>query len=255
MSEVQLTYSKLVQIARGLAIGCLEGKWDVDVRVVTAQDYIAKQIGFDGYTPEYRSSNLGDAVVGAFLTEESAAINLEVGRVLKMLHANGYAEEGILTFRSFDLTQSTPDISIFISYRRVESSLLALYLQSRFRIAGGEAFVDVNNLTLGDDWHPALEERVKTSAYFVCLVGSSTLKSEYVRQEIEWALEASVTIIPVLHNGFDAGSPVNKLLVEKHPFLKAVTQKHGHVIKDAGDPNDYRNAVDEILTSLGYAVL
>jgi len=81
------------------------------------------------------------------------------------------------------------------------------------------------------------------------------LESEYVRQEIEWALEANVKIIPVFHNEFNKDSEANKLLVDKHPFLKAVTQKHGHVIKDAGDPNDYRNAVDEILTSLGYAVL
>jgi len=254
MSEVQLSYSKLVQIARGLAQGVLEGKWGVNITDDSPINYIAQQIDLGSYSPTYELKEAGDSLVSV-MDNESSSVFEQVERIRSILKAMGYVDGNILTSSAFELTRADATITIFVSYRRAESSLLALYLQSRFKIAGGEAFVDVNNLDLGDDWHPALEEKVKESAYFICLVGPTTLESQYVRQEIKWAIEANVRIIPVFHNGFNSSAELNKLLVEKHPFLATVTQKHGHVIKDAGDPNDYRNAADEILTSLGYAVL
>jgi hypothetical protein len=315
MSEVQLTYSKLVQIARGLALRVFDGSllqtFDIESGEYKLLEYILyrefnmtfpivvaplddgshldrtlSELGLVAGMSSavyYRGerydtlSDLEDALPTEqegtyFLSYDSLADkatdydNVEeyntFKRAYNLLFTLGYLKRHNttngrieITSKSLLLTDSSPSNKIFISYRRNESCLLALYLQSRLKIAGGEAFVDVNNLTLGDDWHPALENKVKTSAYFICLVGPETLDSKYVRQEIDWAIKRNVKIIPVFHNGFDAESRVNKLLVEEHPFLERITQKHGHVIKDAGDPNDYRNAADEILTSLGYAVL
>ena len=118
------------------------------------------------------------------MDEASSKIKVEVDRICEILDTMGYLNETRLTNLAFALVREKPDIEIFISYRRAESSLLALYLKSRFIIAGSDAFVDVNNLNLGDDWHSELEDRVKTSTDFICLVGPTTLQSKYVRQEI-----------------------------------------------------------------------
>ncbi len=50
---------------------------------------------------------------------------------------------------------------------------------------------------------------MEASAYLVYLVGTETLESEYVLQELEWTIEANVKIIPVFHDGFDAESKLN----------------------------------------------
>jgi len=260
MTEVKLTYSKLVQIARELALGALEGKWESVFLVgnsIAMSQYIANEIAIK--YEEYDAGDLRNEAHGAMLDGIRRVLTL-----LCQLEFINYTPPSnsmpsfpsySLTNKSFQLLNQSEDVNIFISYRRAESSLLALYLQSRLKIAGGEAFVDVNNLSLGDEWHSELQDKVQSSTYFICLIAPTTLQSEYVRKEIQWANATDVKMIPIFHNGFDASIEPNKSLISASEYLTKITQKHGHVIKDSGDPNDYRNAVDEILTSLGYVVL
>lgn len=253
MTEFKLTYSKLVQISRGLVQGILDDMWDgqeiYSDKGLQARLYIAGEL-FDLESPydilttnRYRIRDPYDT---------------DVKKCIEKLYTFGFlkpSHNGELTPKALDLLGSDSRTDIFISYRRAESSLLALYLQSRLKLAGSEAFVDVNNLNLGDDWHPQLQNKVQSSTYFICLIAPTTLQSEYVRKEIQWAQATGVKMIPVFHNGFDANAEPNKSLIGASDYLAKITQKHGHVIKDSDDPNAYRNAADEILTSLGYAVL
>jgi len=266
----QLTLAKIRGYARYWAENFISGEISnqfSEGNLARIGAYIGQDLGYDladflGTTPQ--DSHLARVIVDG--TEYTGYKRGEVFDAIRTFRSAmrslgyvslDYREREVLSSKCIELLDEKPlaNINIFISYRRAESSLLALYLQARFRNVGGEAFVDVNSLKLGDPWHSALEEKVKSSANFVCLIGPSTLESAYVRQEIEWAIEANVTIIPVMHDGFNAEDSLNKMLVEKHPFLEKITQKHGHVITENDNPNAYRNAADEILTSLGYAVL
>jgi hypothetical protein len=54
----------------------------------------------------------------------------------------------------------------------------------------------------GQQWNAELEKNIKNSDYFIILLGNKTLESSVTIQEIQWALDAKIAIIPVWHNGF-----------------------------------------------------
>jgi hypothetical protein len=103
--------------------------------------------------------------------------------------------------QSFALLDQPAPASIFISYRRRDSSELALLILARFKMLGQEPFLDMS-IEPGDDWETRLRREVAGRDYFVSLVGPTTLESEYVRQEILWALDAGKQIIPIWHRGW-----------------------------------------------------
>lgn len=106
-----------------------------------------------------------------------------------------------LTQRAFELLDEATPSSIFISYKRDESSAFALLLLTRMKTVGLDPFLDMQ-IRPGDEWHARLEVEVRQRENFVCLLGPSSLVSEYVRAEIAWALDQGNQIIPVWHNGF-----------------------------------------------------
>lgn len=146
------------------------------------------------------------------------------------------------------LKKPTEAPRIFISYRRAESSAFALLVEARFKIVGNsQVFID-KNLRGGDAWHARLNAEVEGSKYFICLMGPTTLDSDYVRSEIEWAHKAGCYIVSVCHNGYTldaAGAAMPELAV-----------RHGHEIKgDAAkaSASDYEAAANFVLNSCGYS--
>src|SRR4030095_15676733 len=108
----------------------------------------------------------------------------------------------VLTERAFDLTRSGSISSIFISYRRKDSSAFALLILKHLKEHSLDAFVDMA-LVPGEDWHAGLKERIQGYDFFILVLGKDTLSSEYVVEEIGWAMDAGLTIIPVWHNDFE----------------------------------------------------
>lgn len=155
----------------------------------------------------------------------------------------------LLTEKAYSLLKQpyTPP-SVFISYRRSESSAFALVVEARLKAAGNpNPFID-KNLTGGEKWHARLEKQVIECQYFICLIGPTTLDSPYVQNEIKWADKAGCLIIAVCHNGqtLDAAGAVMPL----------IGAGHGYEIK--GDPkkasaHDYEAAANFILNACGYA--
>ncbi len=79
------------------------------------------------------------------------------------------------------------------------------------------------SLEPGEDWHAGLKERIQQRDNFVLILGKDTLSSKVVQKEIEWAIEAGATIIPVWHNGFEylsnewsLSDQVNAVVSSKH---------------------------------------
>lgn len=118
------------------------------------------------------------------------------------LSEGDYRRNYILTPKAFDLLSQPTPTSVFISYRRGESSAFALLVLARFKALGLEPFLDMD-IEPGDEWHDRLYHEVTTRDYCVCLIGPTTLESEYVRQEILWARESGAQILPIWHNGFN----------------------------------------------------
>lgn len=167
--------------AKELAEGAVEDVWDTFVSTFRSginqrqvMDYIAKRWN-DNYP----------------------RISLLVSNGYVTLESNGF----VLNKLAFDLLETAPPATIFISYKRSESSAFALLVLARLKAEGLEPFVDLS-LVPGEDWHAGLKVRIQKYDYFISFLGKETLRSEVAIQEISWALEANLTMIPIWHNRF-----------------------------------------------------
>src|SRR6476469_10414280 len=93
-----------------------------------------------------------------------------------------------ITHHAFKLLDQpiTPP-TLFISYKRGVSSPFGLAIEYRLEARGVRPFID-RSLEGGDQWARVLEEQIRQSRYFVCLITDDALASSHVRQEIQWAL-------------------------------------------------------------------
>lgn len=169
---------------------------------------------------------------------------------MSLLLNNGYLSvienDLIIAKPAFDLLEEVEPASIFISYKRSESSAFALLVLARLKAAGFEPFLDLA-LQPGDDWEKGLRERIQKYEYFIALLGKETLKSEVCLREITWAAEANLTIIPVWHNGFTYQTgqwnmtfAVDRVLSKTHTI---------RVIEESALA--YNNAIVELLNRFG----
>jgi hypothetical protein len=170
---------------------------------------------------------------------------------LELLRVNGYVTmhdyEFVITKTAFDLLQHAEPASIFISYKRTESSAFALLIATKLKQAGLDPFIDMA-LVPGDNWQASLKKRIEQSDYQIVLLGQETLKSQVTLQEISWALDANVTIIPIWHHGFTYQSGawdtipmrIDKLLTTTHTI---------RVMEE--NPLAYNTALAELLNRFG----
>lgn len=147
-----------------------------------------------------------------------------------------------LSSKAFDLLNRplTPP-SVFISYRRRASSAFGLLLVARLKAVGVQnPFIDMN-IQPGDEWHAQLENIVRGSRYFILLIGDGTLESDYVQQEIAWALATpNVIIIPVLHDDLRQDSLPPDLASKQAIVVERESAEY------------YELAVLKVLNRLGY---
>ncbi len=232
VSERPLPQNPLARIrvlAQELAAGTLAGVWDINIRTfrgrITDQDvqaYLEQR--WQGDEPHY-----------------------------SLLYRMDYLTEGVtkddiaLTAAAYALIEEAEPSTIFISYSRQESSALALLVLERLKNAGLQPFLDLA-LEPGENWHEGLKQRVQEREYFVLLLGTTTLESTFVIEEIEWALAAKNIIIPIWQPGFQYRS-------SDWPHLPplvadALTNTHTIRILEA-NPLEYNKALTELLNRFG----
>jgi len=232
---------RIVTLARDLAYHAMQGRW-------------SSNFGIYGY-PSIQWFNkwrmTEDDTVGRYLATKWAEKHPPVSLLVSFGYMMPGSEEAeyILTEKAFQLLEK-PDLpaKIFISYSRKESSAFALLILARLKAAGLDAFLDMQDIAPGDDWHARLENEVKARDYLICLIGPTTLDSPYVQQEIKWALQTkTVRTIPVWHNGFAySGGNSDSAL---HDFLS----NKNAIIVDRENTREYNDAVILILNYFGIA--
>ncbi|HVO69578.1 MAG TPA: toll/interleukin-1 receptor domain-containing protein, partial [Aggregatilineaceae bacterium] len=152
-------------LARDLAYGAAHGYWPT-VLLITSYRHIVK--GWD-------SGIVGTSADFAELSKKWTGALPDI-TLLQSFEYLVREDRGryALTQKSFVLLEQPVPTSIFISYRRQESSTFALLILARFKALGLKPFLDVN-IEPGHEWHPELEAEVNRSENFVCLVGPTTL--------------------------------------------------------------------------------
>ena len=101
--------------------------------------------------------------------------------------------------------------TVFISYRRTNGPW-ALAIYQNLKHEGYDVFFDYTSIPSGD-FATLIEENIKARAHFLVLLTPSALErcaepGDWLRREIEIALETRRNIIPLKLESFDFGSPV-----------------------------------------------
>ncbi len=151
------------------------------------------------------------------------------------------------TDKAFSLLEETQPYNIFISYRRLDSSALALLVLTRLKEHSLVPFLDMA-LEAGGNWHADLEERIKACDYFIILLGKDTLTSEMTVKEIQWALEYQKPIIPLWHSGF--GSDDDMWQGISYTVADAIQQINAIRVTDES-ASGYNSAIVELLNRFG----
>ena len=152
-----------------------------------------------------------------------------------------------LNSKAFDLLEETEPYNIFISYRRLDSSALALLVLARLKEHSLVPFVDMA-LEAGGNWHADLEERIKACDYFIILLGKDTLSSPMTVKEIHWALQYERIIIPIWHSGF---ALQDEKWVEIDQEVKDAIQQTNAIIVQDESASGYNSAIVELLNRFG----
>ena len=168
---------------------------------------------------------------------------LELLRGHGYIHNNGPRKGYTLTKAAFDLIDEAEPYNVFISYKRSESSALALLVNTKLKEHSLIPFVDMA-LKAGGNWHAELEERIRDCDYFIVLLGEKTLASTMTIKEIEWAIQYEKKVIPVWHSEFCLSSDKWEYV---NPKVKdAIKQTNAiRVIEESA--SDYNRAIVELL--------
>lgn len=235
--RIQLPVSKeriaqIHEFATDLAVGFDEGAWSEYFR--QHKDHVIEHYSNENYIQFFEKKWAGVTL--------STQIMVSMEYLQHMVRQSSISH--VLTERALRLVDEpeTPP-NVFISYKRSESSAFALLLEARIKYeTNATPFLD-KSIEPGDDWHPKLEEKVKSCEAFVCVIGPKTLDSQYVRNEIRWAQngDKNSLILPVWHNDYD-GSHENDNIRGKQA-----------VIIESENAKNYDSAVDEVLNRLGYS--
>ena len=146
---------------------------------------------------------------------------------------------------------------IFVSYRRTDSADITGRIYDRLigRFGREPIFKDVDSIPLGLDFKEYLEKKVAECDVLLAIIGDSWLDtqdasgkrrlydpSDYVRIEIQTALERSIPVIPLLVR--DAHMPAEKDLPCS---LQKLVYRHGTPIRS--DP-DFHRDMDRLIVAL-----
>lgn len=172
----------------------------------------------------------------------------EFDHLYVILRSHGYADQnGLLSAKTFDLLDETEPYNIFISYRRLDSSALALLVLARLKEYELVPFVDMA-LEAGGNWYADLEERISACDYFIILLGKETLASPMTVKEIQWALQYERTIIPIWHSGF---ALKDEEWIDIDQEVKDAIQQTNAIRVADESASGYNSAIVELLNRFG----
>lgn len=222
--------------AHDLAYGFVVG--DFPAKIVAVSQY-----GWDFWTPfEGDGDKMTDYLVDKWEGRPPSISALEALGYYTLYDRQANKSIFMLTEKAFALLErpATPP-SVFVSYRRKESSALGLLVVARLKLVGvPNPFIDLQ-IEPGEEWYNYLKTIIENSAFFISLIGPTTLESEITMQEIQWAQAVQCEIIPIWHNGFNSYAQLPPELSDKNAI---------RVKEESAE--EYNNAIIRLLNRLGY---
>lgn len=215
--------------AKELALGLHKGLWD---------DFIA-------VNPRYGANNEN---LNQFFRNRWQDYDFELLMELLVFHEYVYLRDAYrLSGATVELLEEVEAPNVFISYKRTESSALALLALARLKEYELVPFVDMA-LEAGGKWHADLEARIEENDYFIILLGKDSLSSSVTVKEIQWAIQYEKTIIPLWHSGFDLN---DENWAEIDQAVKDEIQQTNAIRVTDESASGYNTAIVELLNRFG----
>jgi tetratricopeptide (TPR) repeat protein len=138
---------------------------------------------------------------------------------------------------------AAPPTTVFLSYRRNVSSFIARAVLQDLRQHGYDVFMDVESIDSGQ-FDTMILAQIAARAHFLVILTHGTLEGcqepdDWLRREIECAMELRRNIIPILVNDFHFDDSVRAYLTGR---LRDLPRYNGLVL-----PHDYFDAAMERL--------
>ncbi|MBZ0283630.1 MAG: toll/interleukin-1 receptor domain-containing protein [Anaerolineae bacterium] len=233
-------FDRIRTLARDLAYGAVNGLWSSRITV----SFVSRQDPLWWINPDGDPNSISDYLEKKWENKHcSAEVLMSFGFMALMEKRDTSATVYLLTEKAFALLEKpTAPPSVFISYRRNQSSALGLLVVARLKAVGvPNPFIDMV-IDPGAQWHALLEKTVRQSTYCIALIAPGTLDSTYVQQEIKWALDTpGMTVIPLWHGGFQAGND----------YPAELSVRNAIRIKEES-AEEYEMAMIKLLNRLGY---
>ncbi len=118
--------------------------------------------------------------------------------------------------------------SVFISYRRQPSAMLANLIARELRGHNIEVYLDTERMDTAGDFPTRLRDAIQQHDVFICLVADTTLESDWVQQEILTAHKLGKPMIPVFQESYNPLAPRDTF----PPHLQALLEHDGVLIFD-----------------------
>ena len=104
------------------------------------------------------------------------------------------------------MSRNDPYRTVFISYRRKYSEFIARAIFQDLRAHDYDVFMDVESINQGQ-FGPVILNQIAARAHFLLILTPGTLDrctdpNDWLRREIEFALELRRNVVPVMVNGF-----------------------------------------------------
>lgn len=99
--------------------------------------------------------------------------------------------------------QPATAVRVFISYQRSASRGWPTFFSKQLKVLGADVFVDTQRFDRIGRFPERLAFEIEKCDVFVCLLGKSTLTSDWVRHEVKLAHSLNKPMIPVFQQDFD----------------------------------------------------
>lgn len=120
--------------------------------------------------------------------------------------------------------------TVFISYRRKPASYIARAIFQNLTANGYDVFMDVEGIDAGN-FGTIIDNQIKARAHFLIILTSGTVarfdeEKDWLRHEIEFAMEHKRNIVPLLIDGFKFNKTAKKYLTGKLADLPRLNGLH-----------------------------
>jgi hypothetical protein len=163
--------------------------------------------------PKHLPADLAALAEHPALTLRDRVFDQDLNRLVRTLRIAIFERENDEPLTVANSKKSTYKPSVFISYRRTPSAMLATLLYTQLGFNGIRTFLDTRKLDGGGPFPERLLNAIEECEVFVCLLAKSTLDSEWVRREIEHAYLAGKPMIPVFQESFEPPQRVDSAAV------------------------------------------